>query len=34
VTRVTTIKAQANSAPEPFRIFEDLKEIVEIKPTY
>jgi hypothetical protein len=28
------IKAQANTAPEPFRVLEDLKETVEIKPNY
>jgi lipopolysaccharide biosynthesis regulator YciM len=28
------IRAQANVAPEPFIVKEDLKEVVEIKPNY
>jgi hypothetical protein len=28
------IKASVNSPPEPFKIVEDLKEVIEIKPAY
>lgn len=28
------IKAAVNSPPEPFKIVEDLKEVVVFKPTY
>lgn len=34
ISRVTTIRVIANSPPEPFKIYEDLKEKVEIVPAY
>ena len=34
ISRVTTIKATANSPPEAFKIYEDLRERVEITPAY